>query len=77
VEHEAVEGYPAQVLEDESRTATLVVVGSRGHGGFASMLLGSVSHEIAQHAACPVAIVPKTAVELHARRERAVAAART
>jgi len=41
----------------------LVVVGSRGHGGFTSMLLGSVGHQVVQHAACPVVIVraPATA----------------
>jgi nucleotide-binding universal stress UspA family protein len=64
VEHEAIHGYPAEVLVTESRGASLVVVGSRGHGGFASMLLGSVSHEVAQHSSCAVAIVPKVAAEL-------------
>jgi len=57
-EHEAVEGHPAEVLVAESRDASLVVVGSRGHGGFASLLLGSISHQVAQHAGCAVAIVP-------------------
>ncbi|HXY17061.1 MAG TPA: universal stress protein [Gaiellaceae bacterium] len=56
-ERVAVEGHPADVLIQESEKAVLVVVGSRGHGGFTSMLLGSVSHQVAQHAACPVAIV--------------------
>ncbi len=74
-EHEAVEGYPAAVLVAESRDATLVVVGSRGHGGFASMLLGSVSHEVTQHAACAVAIVPKTA-STQSASDKAVAVAR-
>ena len=62
-EHEAVEGHPAQVLKDESRNASLVVVGSRGHGGFASLLLGSISHQIALHAHCTVAIVPHAVKE--------------
>jgi len=62
-EHEAVEGHPAEVLTSESRNASLIVVGSRGHGGFASLLLGSISHQVAQHAYCAVAIVPHAVEE--------------
>jgi nucleotide-binding universal stress UspA family protein len=51
------EGAPATVLVDESRHADLLVVGSRGHGGFTGLLLGSVSQQCAQHATCPVVIV--------------------
>jgi nucleotide-binding universal stress UspA family protein len=51
------EGHPAKVLLDEAANADLLVVGSRGLGGFAELLLGSVSHECAQHATCPVVIV--------------------
>lgn len=52
-----VSGHPAQVLLDAAREAPLLVVGSRGHGGFAGTLLGSVSQRCAQHARCPVVIV--------------------
>ena len=52
------EGDPVDVLRDESRDAAVVVVGSRGRGGFAGLLLGSVSQRIAQCSACPVVIVP-------------------
>lgn len=57
VERRVVKDRPAAALVDESRGADMVVVGSRGHGGFAGLLLGSVSQQVAQHAACPVVIV--------------------
>jgi nucleotide-binding universal stress UspA family protein len=57
VEQRVVEGAPGAVLVDESQDADLLVVGSRGHGGFAQLLLGSVSQQCAHHAACPVVIV--------------------
>jgi len=57
IEHRVVEGTAGAALVDESRNADLLVVGSRGHGGFAQLLLGSVSQQCAQHAACPVVIV--------------------
>ena len=47
----------AQVLVDEADGADLLVVGSRGHGGFAGLLLGSVSQQCAHHAPCPVVII--------------------
>jgi nucleotide-binding universal stress UspA family protein len=57
VELHAVEGAAAEVLVDESQVAELLVVGSRGLGGFSGLLLGSVSQQCAHHAACPVVIV--------------------
>jgi len=59
IERRVVEDRPAAALVDESRGADMVVVGSRGHGGFGGLLLGSVSQQVAHHAACPVVIVHK------------------
>jgi nucleotide-binding universal stress UspA family protein len=52
------EGQAAKVLVAESHDAVLLVVGSRGLGGFKGLLLGSVGQQCAYHASCPVAIVP-------------------
>ncbi len=54
-----VMGHPAEVLADAAVGAQLLVVGSRGHGTFAGMLLGSVSQHCVQHAPCPVVVVPR------------------
>ena len=51
------EGNAARVLLDASDGATMLVVGSRGHGGFAGVLLGSVSAYCTDHARCPVVVV--------------------
>ena len=52
------EGHPVDVLLAESEDADLLVVGTRGLGGFKQLVLGSVSGQVAHHAACPVVIVP-------------------
>jgi nucleotide-binding universal stress UspA family protein len=57
VEGDPVIGHPAARLLAEADGAELVVLGSRGHGGFASLLLGSVSQRVATHASCPVVVV--------------------
>ncbi|MFF5014998.1 universal stress protein [Streptomyces sp. NPDC001165] len=56
--HELVVGHPVQVLTDASAHALGLVVGTRGHGGFTGMLLGSVSQGVLHHARCPVIAVP-------------------
>ncbi len=52
-----VKGNAAAVLLDAARGAELLVVGNRGHGGFAETLLGSVGQHCVQHASCPVVVV--------------------
>jgi nucleotide-binding universal stress UspA family protein len=54
----AIEGNASSVLLEASKTADMLVVGTRGRGGFARLLLGSVSSAIVHHAVCPVVIVP-------------------
>ena len=59
------QGQPADILCAEAKGADLLVVGSRGLGGFRGLLLGSVSQQCANHAPCPVVIIP------HERGEKA------
>jgi universal stress protein family protein len=51
------EGHAAGVLLAQAEGADMLVVGSRGHGGFAGMLLGSVSQHVVAHGPCPVVVV--------------------
>jgi nucleotide-binding universal stress UspA family protein len=63
-----VEGHPAAVLVHASREADVLVVGSRGHGGFPGMLLGSVSQHCAANAHCPVVVVHGQAPDVAKQR---------
>lgn len=54
----AVSGIAAQELITASKDSDLVVVGSRGGGGFSRLMLGSVSTQVVNHAACPVVVIP-------------------
>ena len=55
---QVVEGHPAEALLHAAEGAELLVVGSRGRGTFAAIMLGSVSQNCVQHAPCPVVVVP-------------------
>ena len=57
VQPQVKEGSAAKLLIDFSEDADLLVVGSSGHGGFAGMLLGSVSQHVTAHAKCTVVVV--------------------
>lgn len=64
IERHVTEGSAAMVLIEESKDADLLVVGSRGRGEFVGVLLGSVSQRCAEHAQCPVVVVPTHCVDL-------------
>jgi nucleotide-binding universal stress UspA family protein len=57
IRHKVAHGNAAQVLLDAAAGADLLVVGSRGHGGFAKALLGSTSQHAVHHATCPVVVI--------------------
>ncbi|MGW3353427.1 universal stress protein [Nonomuraea rubra] len=57
VAEESVHGHPVEVLREAAAGAELLVVGSHGHGTFAGMVLGSVSHALLHHAPCSLAVV--------------------
>jgi nucleotide-binding universal stress UspA family protein len=56
---ETWEGNPADVLISLASASDLLVVGNRGRGDVASLVLGSVSHHVVQHASCPVVVIPQ------------------
>jgi nucleotide-binding universal stress UspA family protein len=57
VKPSVVEGHPVPALLNAAKEASLLVVGSRGHGAFTGILLGSVSQHCVTHATCPVTVV--------------------
>lgn len=65
VEYVLLSGSPAALLPELGATAQLMVLGSRGRGGFASLLLGSSSLAAAREAPCPVVVVPRPGREVH------------
>lgn len=63
-----VQGHPVEALLRAAAGAQLLVVGSRGHGTFAGIMLGSVSQHCVQHAPCPVVVIPPGTVAHQPRR---------
>jgi nucleotide-binding universal stress UspA family protein len=68
VESVLVDGDPNALLDIAARNADLLVVGTRGAGGFAHLHLGSVAHHLAHHTQVPLAIVPTSAADDHVKR---------
>ena len=73
VERVLVEGPPAEAILDQAGDAELIVIGQHGRGAVSSLVLGSVSHHVLQHARCPVLVVPAAA---RLRRSRTAATLR-
>nr|BFD86395.1 universal stress protein [Streptomyces sp. Xyl84] len=65
VEYAGLDGVPGALLPEQGATAQLLVLGSRGRGGFASLLLGSNGLAAARDAECPVVVVPRPGREVH------------
>ncbi|WP_030914262.1 universal stress protein [Streptosporangium amethystogenes] len=65
VTEQVEQGHPVDVLKNASAQADLLVVGSRGRGDLAGLLLGSVSHSLLQHAVCPLVVTPSVAAPRH------------
>jgi nucleotide-binding universal stress UspA family protein len=61
ISRRVLEGDAGQTLESESKDATMLVVGRRGHGAISHLVLGSVSRHVVAHAHCPVVVVPAAA----------------
>ncbi|MFF9145570.1 universal stress protein [Streptomyces sp. NPDC014861] len=61
VEYRSLDGTVTEVLPEAARGARLLVTGSRGHGGFATLLLGSTGRTLAAHSPCPLVVVPHEA----------------
>ena len=59
-------GYPAEILINASSQASMLVMGSRGGGGFADMGLGSVAHAVVHHSHCPVMLLRRRTISDHA-----------
>jgi nucleotide-binding universal stress UspA family protein len=69
ITEQVVEGIPAHALAEAATSAGLLVVGSRGHGGFAGLMLGSVSHALIHSAPCPVTIIHSPKGTEHVQEE--------
>lgn len=64
VHRQAVDGNPAAVLSELSHQVDMLVVGSRGRGGFAGLIMGSTSQAVLNHASCPVVVTPARAEDV-------------